>query len=132
MIRRETTRLFPVLLVEPNRANAADLASLLDAAGFEVLISGTADSALRAVEKTFFFALIVIAELTNKDCLATLEGLRRRAPRSWMIVAAPDCDMDTCSVIHRYGGDACVALPISTEDLIRRLDAFHRRARPAF
>jgi DNA-binding response OmpR family regulator len=132
MTQRETTRVFPVLLLEPNTATAAALASLLDTAGFEVLISGTARSALRAVEETFFFALIVVADLTNKDCLVTLKELRRRAPRSWMIVAAADCGMDDCSLIHRRGGDACVASPISIDDLIHRLDAFRWRARPSF
>jgi len=121
-----------VLLLEPDTATAAALASQLDAAGFEVLISGTARSALRAVEETSFFALIVVADLTNKDCLVTLDKLRRRAPRSWMIVAAPGCGVSECSLIHRHGGDACVASPVAMGDLIHRLDAFHWRARPSF
>lgn len=50
MIQHETTRLFPVLLVEPNPQHAADLASLLDAACFEVLISESPAAALRALD----------------------------------------------------------------------------------
>ena len=132
MTQRETTRALPVLLLEPDTATAAALAAQLDAAGFEVLISETAMSALRAVEETFFFALIVVADLTNKDCLVTLEKLRRQAPGSWMIVAAPGCGVNECSLIHRHGGDACVASPVAMGDLIHRLDAFHWRARPSF
>jgi BarA-like signal transduction histidine kinase len=52
--------------------------------------------------------------------------------RSWMIVAAPCCDVHACKLIHRCGGDACISLPISPEDLIDRLDAFRIRARPTF
>jgi DNA-binding response OmpR family regulator len=129
--RRESTRLLPVLLLEPDTATAAALASQLDAAGFDVLICGSARSALHAVERTFFFALIVDADLTSKDCLLTLEELRSRAPRSWMIVAAPDCEASVCNLIHRCGGDACVAFPISLDDIVHRLDAFHLRTRPS-
>jgi DNA-binding response OmpR family regulator len=129
--RRESTRLFPVLLLEPDTATAVALASELEAAGFDVRICGSARSALRAVESTFFFALIVDADLTSKDCLVTLEELRSRASRSWMIVAAPDCEAGACNLIHRYGGDACVAFPISLDDLVHRLDVFHLRTRPS-
>lgn len=132
MSRRETTRLFPVLLLEPNAENAPSLASLLDAAGFDAVICASGGSALQVLERTFFFALIVVADFTHQDCLVMLERLRRRAPRSWMIVAAPECDVPTCDLIHRHGGDACVALPIAMDDLTHRLHAFQRRARPAF
>ena len=123
---------FPALLLEPNLANAAQLGSRLQAAGFEIRIEGSADSALEAQRQSFFFALIVIADLTDRDCLVTLDALRRRSPRSWMIVAASNCDAQACNVIHRHGGDACISLPIDPNDLIARLDAFQLRARPSF
>lgn len=39
---------FPALLLEPKLANAAQLASRLQATGFEIRIEGRADSALQA------------------------------------------------------------------------------------
>jgi DNA-binding response OmpR family regulator len=123
---------FPALLLEPNLANAAQLASRLQAAGFEIRIEGRVESALQAQRQSFFFALIVIAALTDKDCLVTLDALRRRSPRSWMIVATPNCDAQALNLIHRHGGDACISLPIDLDDLIARLDAFQLRARPSF
>ena len=131
-IEPHRTSPFPALLLEPNQANAVKLASRLQAAGFEIRIEGLADSALQAQRQSFFFALIVIADLTDQDCLMTLDALRRRSPRSWMIVAAPNCDAHACNVIHRHGGDACISLPIDLDDLIARLDAFQLRARPSF
>jgi DNA-binding response OmpR family regulator len=104
----------------------------LEAAGFEVRIETCSLSAFQALRKSFFFAVVVVADLRDQNCLVTLEALRRKTPRSWMIVAAPRCDMRTCDLIHRHGGDACVAMPISVDDLINRLDAFQRRARPSF
>lgn len=123
---------FPVLLLEPDPANAIELASRLQAAGFETRVEGRPDSALQAQRQSFFSALIVIADLSDKDCLVTLDALRRRSPRSWMIVATSSCDAHACNVIHRHGGDACVSLPIDLDDLIARLNAFQLRARPSF
>lgn len=122
------TNLFPVLLLEPIPENAARIAARLEAAGFSTRIGGNA-LPLQALRKSFFFALIVVADLTRKESLARLT-LRRIAHRSWMIVGAPQCDIHTCDLIHRHGGDACVSLPISADDLIDRLDAFQLRKRP--
>jgi DNA-binding response OmpR family regulator len=129
---RQRTSPFPVLLLEPDQANAVQLASRLQTAGFEIRVEGRADSALQAQRQSFFSVLIVIAELSDKDCLVTLDALRRQSPRSWMIVATSDCDDQACNVIHRHGGDACISVPIDPDDLIARLDAFQLRARPSF
>jgi DNA-binding response OmpR family regulator len=131
-IDRQRTSPFPALLLEPDQAKAVQLASRLQAAGFEIRIEAGADSALQAQRQSFFFALIVIADLADQDCLATLDAFRRRSPRSWMIVATPDCDDQACNLIHRHGGDACISLPVDSDDLISRLDAFQSRARPSF
>jgi DNA-binding response OmpR family regulator len=123
---------FPVLLLEPNSQNAVQLARGLEAAGFQIRVEGSAQAALQAQRESFFFALIVVADLADTDCLAVLDALRRKAPRSWMLVAATDCDSHTCDLIRRHGGDACLALPVSLDDLTNRLDAFQLRARPSF
>jgi DNA-binding response OmpR family regulator len=122
---------FPVLLLEPDPSHAVLLAARLQAAGFEIRVEGRADSALQAQRQSFFSVLIVIADLGDPDCLVTLDALRRQSPRSWMIVAASDCDAHACNVIHRHGGDACVSVPIELDDLIARLNAFQLRARPS-
>jgi DNA-binding response OmpR family regulator len=131
-IARHRTSPFPALLLEPDLANAAQLASRLQAAGFEIRIEARADSALQAQRQSFFFALIVIGDLADKDFLVMLDALRRESPRSWMLVATPNCDIQACNLIHRHGGDACISLPIDLDDLVARLDAFQSRARPSF
>lgn len=131
-IDRQRTSRFPALLLEPDQAKAVQLASRLQAAGFEIRIEARLDSALQAQRQSFFFALIVIADLADKNCIETLDALRRRSPRSWMIVATPNCDDQACNLIRRHGGDACLSLPIDLDDLIARLDAFQLRARPSF
>jgi DNA-binding response OmpR family regulator len=132
-MRIQHPNLFPVLLfLQLKLDNPARLAAELQAAGFTTRIETTANPALQALRKSFFFALIVAADLTDQKCLGTLQMLRRKARRSWMIVAAPHCDAHTCDLIHRHGGDACVSLPIAAADLIARLDAFQSRERPSF
>jgi DNA-binding response OmpR family regulator len=132
-MRIQHTNLFPaLLLLEPMPRNAARLAARLKAAGFSARIEGNTELALQALRKSFFFAVIVVTDLTDEESLASLQTLRRTARRSWIIVAASQCDIHTCDLIHRHGGDACISLPISADDLIDRLDAFQLRERPSF
>lgn len=132
-MRIQHSNLFPVLLfLQLKLKNPARLAAELQAAGFSIRIETNADVALQALRNFFFFALVVAADLTNKKGLVTLQTLRRKARKSWLIVAAPQCDAHTCHLIHREGGDACVSLPIAAADLIARLDAFQSRERPSF
>jgi DNA-binding response OmpR family regulator len=130
--RSQPTAPFPALLLEPNSQNAVQVARALEAAGFQIRAAASAEAALLAQRESYFFAVIVVADLGDKDCLAALDALRQKSPRSWMIVAATDCDAHACDVIRRHGGDACIALPISLDDLVNRLDAFQLRARPSF
>ena len=87
-IRPNPTAPFPALLLEPNSGNAVRLARGLEAAGFQIRVEDSVHAALQAQRQSFFFALIVVADLTDENCLAALDKLRRQAPRSWMIVAA--------------------------------------------
>lgn len=48
-IEPHRTSPFPALLLEPNEASAVELASRLQAAGFEIRIEGLAGSALQAM-----------------------------------------------------------------------------------
>lgn len=132
-MRIRHANLFPVLLLfEPNESNAARLAADLAAAGFSTHIEANAARALQTLRKSFYFALIVVADLTHKEGLATLQALRGSARRSWLIVAAPRCDTHTSDLIHRHGADVCISWPISAADLIARLDGFQLRERPSF
>lgn len=131
-VRRDRRGQFPVLLFEPDLGSATQLAYRLEAGGFLVSIAIDAGSALPAVKQSFFFALVVVANLTDASCLAALRELRRAAMESWMIVATASCDVHACKLIHWHGGDACIVSPLSPDNLIERLDAFAIRTRPIF
>ena len=122
----------PVLLLDPRMGHAAELALQLELHGFPTHIEASAGAAHAAVEHAHFATLIVIADLHDAVGLDWLDDLRRTAPRSWMIVASPLCDRKACNLVYRHGGDACITVPVSIDDLIRRLTAFQLRARPLF
>jgi DNA-binding response OmpR family regulator len=131
-IRRITVSHEPVLLLDPQTDSAAELAGRLELNGFPTRIENTGAGAQAAIQEAYFATLIVIADLDDSACLGWLDELRRTAARSWMIVVSPRCDVKTCNLIYRHGGDACVTAPVSIDDLTRRLTAFQLRARPAF
>jgi DNA-binding response OmpR family regulator len=122
----------PVLLLDPEKDRAAKLAAQLELNGFPTRAECSGAGALEAIKDEYLATLIVIADIDDKDCLAWLDELRRAAGRVWMIVISSRCDTNTCNLIYRHGGDACLAAPVSIDDLTRRLTAFQLRARPLY
>ena len=126
------TRYGPVLLLDPEMDRVGKLAAQLEQMGFPIRIEGSGGGALAAIKDTYFATMIVIADLEDKACLDWLDELRRAAARSWMIVVSPQCDMQTCKLIYRHGGDACVRAPATMDQLAGRLTAFQLRGRPLY
>jgi DNA-binding response OmpR family regulator len=126
------TRYEPVLLLDPKMDRVGKLAAQLEQMGFPIRIEGSGVGALAAIKDTYFATMIVVADLEDKACLDWLDELRRAAARSWMIVVSPQCDMQTCKLIYRHGGDACVRAPATMDQLAGRLTAFQLRARPIY
>jgi DNA-binding response OmpR family regulator len=122
----------PVLLLDPETDRAAKIAAQLELTGFPTRAECTGAGALEAIKDAYFATLIVNADLDDKECLDWLDELRRAATRVWMIVISPRCDSKTCDLIYRHGGDACLAAPVSIDDLTKRLTAFQLRARPVY
>ena len=129
-IRRVTASHEPILLLDPHMDCAAELATQLELNGFPTRVESSASGAQAAIEHAYFATLIVMTDLDASACLGWLDDLRRKAARSWMIVVSPRCDTKTCNLIYRHGGDACMTVPVSIDDLTRRLAAFQLRARP--
>jgi DNA-binding response OmpR family regulator len=85
-------QIYPVLLLDRQVERTVELAALLTAAGFPTRVEATASDALQAMSEDFFVAVIVVADLDNRECLARLVDLRRAAVHTWMIVVSPRCD----------------------------------------
>jgi DNA-binding response OmpR family regulator len=130
--RRNTTDYMPVLLLDSNPARAAELAASLEIKGFPTCVVHSAAGAQAAIRDVRFATLIVVSDADVGAGLEEVDALRRKAARSWIIVVSPRCDAGTCKLIHRHGGDACLAAPASIDELSMRLAAFQLRARPTF
>jgi DNA-binding response OmpR family regulator len=128
--RRATAEHEPVILLDPNIDSAAELAMHLELNGFPALIAARASAAQAVIDRGHFTTLIVMADLEVAACLGWLDDLRRTAGRCWMIVVSPRCDTETCNLIYRHGGDACITAPVSIDDLTARLRTFELHARP--
>jgi DNA-binding response OmpR family regulator len=129
-IQRATADHEPVILLDPHIDSAAELAIHLELNGFPALIAARASAAQAVIDRAHFTTLIVIADFEVAACLGWLDELRRTAGRCWMIVVSPQCDTNTCNLIYRHGGDACMTAPVSIDDLTARLTTFQLHARP--
>ncbi len=131
-VRRFKASLEPILLLDPEADSAAELAGDLELRGFAIHVEHTEAGARAAMKDASFAVVIVVADVNHDACPYRLDDLRRAALRSWMIVISPRCDAKTCERIYRRGGDACLAAPVSIDDLIGRLTAFQARSRPLY
>jgi DNA-binding response OmpR family regulator len=131
-IRRIKVSHAPILLIDSGMDSAVELGTHLELNGFPTRIEHTGAGALAAMKDTYFATLIVIADFNDSACFHRLDDLRRAASRSWMIVVSPRCDANTCELIYRHGGDACITAPVSINDLISRLSAFQLRSRTLY
>jgi DNA-binding response OmpR family regulator len=122
----------PVLLIDPRTDDAVELAAQLELSGFATCIESNVAGALAAIERASFATLIVVADVEDPARLRWLGQLRRSAARSWILVVTPQCDTETRNLVYRHGGDACIAAPLSFNELTSCLTAFRSRARPVF
>jgi DNA-binding response OmpR family regulator len=132
MTRSQTEFHEPILLLDPQSQSAAELAAQLVSSGFPTWIESNATGAQAAIARRRFASLILVGDIDDPVRLGWLDALRGRAARSWIIIISPQCDANTCNLIYRHGGDACMTAPVSFHELTRRLTAFQLRARPLF
>jgi DNA-binding response OmpR family regulator len=120
----------PVLVVDADAASAHELAAQLRHYGFEshAAISGSAAQA--AIRGHRYGSLVAVM---NPDQGIDLEGLvtlRRRTPRTWLIVISSSASPLADKVLFRNGVDSHLIAPFAMENLISRLLAFSQRSRP--
>ena len=122
----------PALIIDANRAAAEQLAGQLEHAGFAADTVDGCWGALTAVHARHYGSMIFVGDLSQPSHLECIAGLRRQAPRCWMIVISPAGLHDTRKLFLTYGVDALIVTPFSMSDLVSRLMAFSRRATRKF
>ena len=123
---------FPTLVFDPNIDNARMIAGSLERRGISVHIAGSAPEALRLAKDVYHRAVIVVADLTDEDCLQLLDSMHRAAPRSWLIVANGRVDRELRKLVYRHGADALVETPVDIGALVQRIASFQARSRPIY
>ena len=119
----------PTLVLDSNSAAAEQLAKQLEHAGFSADTVDSCQGALTAVRARHYGSMIFVGELSrpNFECIA---GLRRQAPRTWILMICSPELPDTQELFLRYCVDALIVTPFSMQDLVSRLMAFSRGSRP--
>lgn len=119
-----------LLIVEPDTAAADAMRALLRQSGHSIRIVGTADEAQVAIADQVPQAIIMERTLPDMDGLVFISDLARHARTPGLIVLSDLADHAESTIALRLGADDFMLKPIETENLIARLDAVLRRAKP--
>lgn len=126
----ECANFLPALIIDANHSAAEQLPAQLEHAGFAADTVDSCWGAFTAIHAKHYGSMIVVGDLSQPNCLECVAGLRRQAPRSWIIVISSAGSSDTRKLFLTYGVDALIVTPFSMSDLVSRLMAFSRRSRP--
>ncbi len=118
------------LIVDADSAAATQLAEQLRHAGFVTDIATSCWAADAAILARFYGSLVCIADPNRPSDLECVCTLRRRSPRTWIVLVTSGARMDTRGVRADCGADAFLTTPFSMQDLLHRLAAFSQRPRP--
>jgi DNA-binding response OmpR family regulator len=120
----------PTLIIDPHGAAAQQLAEQLAHSGFTANSADTCVQALAAMRAHHYRSIIFIGKLGDPEDARCLAELRKRAPRTWIIMISSIALRDARELYLRQGIDAQIVTPFSMEDLVSRLMAFSRHPRP--
>jgi DNA-binding response OmpR family regulator len=120
----------PILVVDANSLAAGQLAEQLEHCGFAAHTAITCPAALAALRARYYGAIVFVGDPGNPQDLLCIPALRRRAPRTWLIMVTSSTPGDPRELVLRYGVDSLLIAPLSIQDLVSRLSAFSLRSRP--
>jgi two-component system, OmpR family, response regulator ResD len=105
------------------------LTAMLEEVGFEVAAVGDGPSALLAAEQTPPDLVLLDLTLPGMDGYSVLKQLRSNSDVPVVILSGRPTELDRVTALER-GADDYVVKPGSTADLVARIRAVLRRARP--
>jgi DNA-binding response OmpR family regulator len=120
----------PILVVDAEAAEAADLSRQLNMSGWSADVAISCRAAKAAAQARHYRSLVLVADPNQPSDLACLASLRSRLPSTWIIVIGVNAAEDGQNATLRHCADALLTKPFSMDDLIFRLSAFSHRPRP--
>ncbi|MEV5331195.1 response regulator transcription factor [Streptomyces werraensis] len=116
-----------VLVVEPDGAAAAAMVRDLRRQGFAARAAGTGRQALRGCADVDL--VLFSLELPDVDGLELCRSLHKRGDAALMAVTEADDGLERVLVLHA-GADDCVVRTWGFREMVARIEAVLRRARP--
>src|SRR5690242_9594673 len=121
-----------ILLIEDEPAIVNVLTSILESAGYDVLAATTAADGLLALQTASADLAVLDLMLPDCDGLLVLGRLLRKVgkvPPPVLVLSSRDTQADRVLAL-RLGADDFVCKPFDVDDLVARIEAVLRRARP--
>jgi DNA-binding response OmpR family regulator len=109
---------------------AEELANELKLRGLSADIAISCTAAMTSLRACYYGSMVFVGDPSRLADLRCIAELRRKKPRTWIIMISSSPPCDTRELFSRYGIDAVLVRPWSTNDLVFRLLAFSRRSRP--
>ena len=122
--------LMRLLVIEDDREAAAYLVKGLSESGHVVDHAADGDEGLEMALTGSYDALIVDRMLPRRDGLAVIGALRKAGLRTPVLILSALGEVDDRVEGLRRGGDDYLVKPYAFSELLARLDALLRRARP--
>lgn len=120
----------PTLVIDADGPAAEELAHQLKHRGFTTDIAITCTAAIAAMRACYYGSMAFVGDLSHPAALHCIAELRTRKPRTWIIMISSTAPSDMRELYLRYGVDAVLLTPFSTNDLLSRLLAFSHHSRP--
>ena len=111
-----------VLIVDDDGLVAKAIGRYLSSHGFLVDTRGSGDLALRALEESFYDALLVDVNMPGVDGFGVLEGAQKLAEPPATIMMTGRADVKLAVTAMRRGAADFLEKPVEMSDLVTRLE----------
>lgn len=119
-----------VLVIEDDREAAAYLVKALGEVGHVTDQAGDGEAGAFMVESGDYDVVVVDRMLPKRDGLSVIEDMRRRGDRTPVLILSALGQVDDRVRGLRAGGDDYLTKPYAFTELLARVEALARRARP--
>ena len=120
----------PTLVIDANGEAGEKLANKLKLSGLMADIAISCAAAITALRACYYGSMVFVGDVSHAADLYCIVELRKTMPRTWIVMISSTAPSDMRELYSRYGIDAVLVTPTSTNNLVSRLFAFSRHSRP--